>query len=55
MAHESFEDVDVAAIMNTHFINIKADREERPDIDQIYQTVHSMLGQKVAASHLLFS
>ena len=55
MAHESFEDVDVAAIMNTHFINIKVDREERPDIDQIYQTVHSMLGQKVAAGHLLFS
>ncbi len=46
MAHESFEDTDVAAIMNTHFINIKVDREERPDIDQIYQTAHSMLSQK---------
>ena len=46
MAHESFEDVDVAAIMNAHFINIKVDREERPDIDQIYQTAHSMLSQK---------
>ena len=46
MAHESFEDVDVAVIMNAHFINIKVDREERPDIDQIYQTAHSMLSQK---------
>ena len=46
MAHESFEDADVAAVMNAHFINIKVDREERPDIDQIYQTAHSMLSNK---------
>ena len=46
MAHESFEDAEVAAVMNAHFINIKVDREERPDIDQIYQTAHSMLSQK---------
>jgi uncharacterized protein YyaL (SSP411 family) len=46
MAHESFEDDEVAAIMNAHFINIKVDREERPDIDQIYQTAHSMLSQR---------
>ena len=46
MAHESFEDVEIAAIMNAHFINIKVDREERPDIEQIYQTAHSMLSQK---------
>ena len=46
MAHESFEDGAVADVMNTHFINIKVDREERPDIDQIYQTAHSMLSQK---------
>ena len=46
MAHESFEDAEVAAVMNQHFINIKVDREERPDIDQIYQTAHSMLSQK---------
>ena len=46
MAHESFEDAAVADLMNTHFINIKVDREERPDIDQIYQTAHSMLSQK---------
>ena len=37
MAHESFEDIDIAAVMNAHFINIKVDREERPDLDSIYQ------------------
>jgi len=36
MAHESFEDADVAEVMNRLFVNIKVDREERPDIDQIY-------------------
>jgi uncharacterized protein YyaL (SSP411 family) len=36
MAHESFEDERVAQIMNEHFVNIKVDREERPDLDQIY-------------------
>ncbi|MCP4142485.1 MAG: thioredoxin domain-containing protein [Chloroflexi bacterium] len=36
MAHESFENEEIAAIMNEHFINIKVDREERPDIDSIY-------------------
>ena len=46
MAHESFEDAEIAAIMNAHFINIKVDREERPDIDQIYQTAHNMLSNK---------
>ena len=37
MAHESFEDKDIAKIMNEKFINIKVDREERPDIDDVYQ------------------
>jgi uncharacterized protein YyaL (SSP411 family) len=46
MAHESFEDADVAAVMNELFVNIKVDREERPDIDQIYQTAHAMLTQR---------
>ncbi len=46
MAHESFEDPDVAAQMNRHFVNIKVDREERPDLDQIYQTAHAMLTQR---------
>src|SRR6266487_720519 len=39
MAHESFEDEEIAKIMNENFINIKVDREERPDIDDIYQRV----------------
>ena len=39
MAHESFENVDVAEFMNENFVNIKVDREERPDIDDIYQKV----------------
>jgi len=46
MAHESFEDINVAAVMNEHFINIKVDREERPDLDQIYQTAHHMLTRR---------
>ncbi len=45
MAHESFEDPAVAAIMNEHFINIKVDREERPDLDGIYmQAVVALIG-----------
>src|SRR5690606_26431022 len=36
MAHESFEDEDVAETMNKGFVNIKVDREERPDVDQVY-------------------
>jgi len=43
MAHESFEDEKTAKIMNENFINIKVDREERPDLDKIYQTTHSLL------------
>ena len=46
MAHESFEDNETAEIMNMHFINIKVDREERPDIDKIYQTAQQILTQK---------
>ena len=46
MAHESFEDPAVAEVMNRLFVNIKVDREERPDIDQIYQTAHQMLAQR---------
>ncbi|MEX1095278.1 MAG: thioredoxin domain-containing protein [Planctomycetales bacterium] len=38
MEHESFEDSDIAGYMNAHFINIKVDREERPDLDQIYMS-----------------
>jgi hypothetical protein len=46
MAHESFEDEGVAEVMNRLFINIKVDREERPDLDQIYQTAHHMLTRR---------
>ena len=46
MAHESFEDPEVAAAMNAHFVNIKVDREERPDLDQIYQTAHALLTRR---------
>ena len=45
MAHESFEDAEVAAAMNAHFVNIKVDREERPDIDSIYMTALQLLGE----------
>ncbi len=45
MAHESFEDEETARLMNELFIPIKVDREERPDIDTIYQTALAMLGQ----------
>src|SRR4029079_10301284 len=38
MAHESFENEEVAAIMNREFVNIKVDREERPDVDRVYMT-----------------
>ncbi len=45
MAHESFEDPATAELMNRHFISIKVDREERPDIDGIYQSALSLLGE----------
>lgn len=43
MAHESFEDAATAELMNRYFINIKVDREERPDLDKTYQAAHSIL------------
>ena len=46
MAHESFENTEIAALMNKMFINIKVDREERPDIDTIYMTALHLLGQQ---------
>ncbi len=46
MAHESFEDGDVAALMNALFVNIKVDREERPDVDQIYMGALHQLGEQ---------
>jgi uncharacterized protein len=46
MAHESFEDDETAAYMNQHFVNIKVDREERPDVDAVYmEATQAMTGQ----------
>jgi uncharacterized protein YyaL (SSP411 family) len=46
MAHESFEDEATARLMNESFVNIKVDREERPDLDKIYQFAHQVLTQR---------
>jgi uncharacterized protein len=46
MAHESFEDGETAKVMNALFVNIKVDREERPDIDQIYMNALHLLGEQ---------
>ena len=55
MAHESFEDPDTAALMNRWFVNIKVDREERPDLDKIYQVAQQMIThgtRRLAADHV---
>ena len=46
MAHESFEDEATAKVMNELFVNVKVDREERPDVDKIYQTAQQLLTQR---------
>ncbi len=46
MAHESFENPETADLMNRLFVNIKVDREERPDLDRIYQTAHQLIVQR---------
>jgi uncharacterized protein YyaL (SSP411 family) len=46
MAHESFEDAATAALMNEHFVCIKLDREERPDLDKVYQLAHQALTRR---------
>ena len=46
MAHESFENESIAAVMNELFVNIKVDREERPDIDDIYMSALHMMGEQ---------
>jgi uncharacterized protein len=43
MEHESFEDEEVAALMNRHFVSIKVDREERPDVDQVYMNAAMLI------------
>lgn len=45
MAHESFEDDETASLMNQYFVNIKVDREERPDLDMIFQNALALMGQ----------
>ncbi|MDF2095585.1 thioredoxin domain-containing protein [Aquibaculum arenosum] len=46
MAHESFENPEIAELMNAHFVNIKLDREERPDLDHLYQQALALLGEQ---------
>ncbi len=46
MAHESFENEAIAALINEHFVPVKLDREERPDLDQLYQHALALLGQQ---------
>jgi len=46
MAHESFEDPRTAQVMNRLFVNIKVNREERPDLDKIYQSAHQLLAKR---------
>src|SRR5215471_4626599 len=45
MEHESFENEEVAALLNEHFVPVKVDREERPDVDRLYMTAMQALGQ----------
>ena len=55
MEHESFEDAGIAAYMNEHFVCVKVDREERPDLDQIYMTSVQLMtgrGGSVSYTHL---
>src|SRR5215211_6625412 len=53
MAHQSFEDPDVAAVMNELFINIKVDREEWPDVDHIYMSALQILSRFAEAGPLM--
>jgi uncharacterized protein YyaL (SSP411 family) len=46
MAHESFEDDGIGALMNALYVNVKVDREERPDLDRIYQLAHQALSRR---------
>ncbi|GMA52261.1 hypothetical protein GCM10025857_36180 [Alicyclobacillus contaminans] len=53
MKQESFEDEEVARVLNEHFVAVKVDREERPDIDHIYMTVcQALTGQGAGRSPL---
>ena len=52
MAHESFEDQETANLMNNYFINIKVDREERPDIDFVYQNSYQIFNQAAKVRYM---
>ena len=54
MAHESFEDDETAAVMNDLFVNIKVDREERPDVDTIYMSALHELGEPISLGNHSF-
>ena len=53
MAHESFEDGAVAAYLNEHFVAIKVDREERPDVDELYMAADAALADAMDADAAL--
>lgn len=53
MEHESFENPEIAAIMNEHFVNIKVDREERPDVDQLYMTFVQVLFYELTQKNVI--
>jgi uncharacterized protein len=53
MEHESFEDPEVAALMNAHFVNVKVDREERPDVDALHMAAVQLMTGPGRADGLL--
>ena len=55
MEHETFEDSAAAAFMNEHFVNIKVDREERPDVDGVYMTAVQLMTQRGGRGPLMRS
>ena len=55
MEKESFENEDIARFMNANFINIKVDREERPDIDQLYMSALHLMGVQGGFTKLYFT
>lgn len=52
MERESFENQEIAAIMNAHFVNIKVDREERPDVDSVYMAFVQVGTQYILTDHI---
>src|SRR5678816_3995151 len=52
MAHESFEDDETARLMNDRYVSVKVDREEMPDVDQIYQQALQLQGEHLSLIHI---